>query len=99
MGLLNVCLAFVTFCRDRRPRLSALSYLIDFARTVEDACPYKMLFVQADMSETVRRSLPRLIALRLSSSVLDRLAANMPLPFQNFDSVISQPAAKFLRSG
>jgi hypothetical protein len=47
MGLLNVCLALVTFCRDRRPRLSALSYLIDFARTVEDACPYKMLFVQA----------------------------------------------------
>ena len=70
MGLLNVCLAVVTFLQ----------------RAVEDAYPYKMLFVQADMSETVRRSLPRLIALRLSSSVLDRLAAALPLPHQNFDS-------------
>ena len=71
MGLLNVCLAFVTFCRDRRHaasgELSALSYLIDFAGTVEDACPYKRFFVQAyhkpfaDSASAQHRGQPRCI--------------------------------------
>ena len=76
MGLLNVCLALVTFLQ----------------RAVEDSYPYKMLFVQADMSETVSRSRSALpyvaLAVLLRSVAISQIIAKYHSALQNFDSVV-----------
>ena len=73
---LNVCLALVTFLQ----------------RAVEDAYPYKMLFLQADMSETVSRSRSALpyvaLAVLLRSVAISQIIAKYHSALQNFDSVV-----------